>query len=314
MFSGLVSRMLRQCLRTSNGFGTWQQHQAQTLADELFGYLIHTRARDASDLRDKIFGVLGFSGGRLKDAGVAPDYRSTAAQVCRDAAIRIITVSGNFDILGLCIRVETPTAPRGPSWVPDWSVQFAIASPLVYDALGQPRSTHASKGSPPVSWRAQGHVIDIVGRLAPIQSQFDIVEGVPYTVEEAGETSRFRESMVELFGIAWKTLVASIPFLAVYVEWESFTKELHPTNPDPISEDAMSIFCQTLCTGTLMPGGREETERTFHDWLPALSTIRRLMVMKADKKQINCSRRQACLGIPGRGGKATGTSFRTYRK
>ncbi|KAK0662532.1 heterokaryon incompatibility protein 6, OR allele [Cercophora samala] len=272
-------------------------------ADELLGYLIHTRARDATDLRDKIFGVLGFSDGRLKDVGIVPDYRSTVSQVYRDAAVRILTVSGNFDVLGLCIRAELPTAPRGPSWVPDWSVQSAIAVPLVYDALGQPRKTHASKGSPLVSWCeedgnvmvGQGHVIDVVSSLAPIQRQFDIIEGVSYEMEETGETG-FGELMVEFFDVAWKTFVASVPYLTVYVQWENFTKDIHPTNPDPISADAMSIFCQTLCTGTLMPGGREETEKAFHDWLATLSTIRKLVAMKADRKASKLFKTASSLG------------------
>ncbi|KAK0741857.1 heterokaryon incompatibility protein-domain-containing protein [Apiosordaria backusii] len=236
-------------------------------ADELLGYLIRTRTRDATDLRDKIFGVLGFSGGRLNDVGIVPNYRSTVGEVYQDAATRIITVSGNFNVLGLCTQVETPTAPRGPSWVPDWSSQSAIALPLVDDALGQLRKTNASRGSPLVSWWeedgnvlvAQGHVVDVVSRLAPVQRQFDIIEGVPYDVEDTVDKPKF---------------------------WEVIGEFL----------DSMDIFCQTLCTGTLMPGGREETEKAFQDWLATLSTIRKLMAMKADKKASKAFKTASFLG------------------
>ncbi|KAK4204702.1 heterokaryon incompatibility protein-domain-containing protein [Triangularia verruculosa] len=282
--------------------------------DELLAYLMHTYNRDATDPRDKVYGVLGLADARLRNVGITPDYRFTISQVYCDATVRIITTSGNLDVLGLCTRSGHPTAPRGPSWVPDWSLHSTSALPLLHNALGQPRETHASHSSTLVCGLdqdgevllVQGHVVDVISRLAPVQWYFFYDEVPAGLGGERGVRSREPDKQrLSWFGKfpvhVWRIIVSIVQDMTTWIQWEDFAKELHPTNPGPVSTDPMSIYWQTLCAGTFMPGGREETESAFRDWLSSLSTMRKLLAMKLDKKASKIFYMTAGLGFAMRG-------------
>ncbi|KAK4124092.1 hypothetical protein N657DRAFT_671153 [Parathielavia appendiculata] len=68
----------------------------------------------------KIYSALGFANGRLSALGIAPDYRKPVRDVYRNAQRRLLEVSGNLDMLGLCFPFTTPGTLWLPSWVPDW--------------------------------------------------------------------------------------------------------------------------------------------------------------------------------------------------
>ncbi|KAL2174179.1 uncharacterized protein P884DRAFT_280392 [Thermothelomyces heterothallicus CBS 202.75] len=112
-------------------------------ADELLSYLIRTRHRHATDPRDKLYSALGFTDGKLKALEIVPDYRLPHRDVYRDVTRRLIEVSGNLDVLGLCFPFKKLSTSGLPSWVPDWGPAERIAQPLMSDAHGNPRKAHA---------------------------------------------------------------------------------------------------------------------------------------------------------------------------
>jgi hypothetical protein len=265
-------------------------------ADELLSYLLLTRHRRATDPRDKIYSALGFANCRLKALGLVPDYRLPVADVYRDVTRRLIDTSGNLDVLGLCFPFKKSPTCGLPSWVPDWAAAGKISRPLMLDARGEPRKTHASQGTIATPrWDddgaclvLDGHLVDIISSLGHTQQQYD--ESTWESLEESSLEGKQEESCSSLlrylskfFGDAFCALIAGVPHLAVYIEWEMFVKTLKPTNPPPDTGSTASVFAMTLCTGTLLPGGLQATEQAFQAWLTTLSPVRKLMAAKLNR-------------------------------
>ncbi|KAK4228914.1 heterokaryon incompatibility protein-domain-containing protein [Podospora fimiseda] len=282
-------------------------------ADELVSYLNFTKNRKAGDPRDKVFAVLGFAD-RLQAVGITADYRSPVVDVYRDAAKKIIEVSGSLDLLGLCFFFEQPTADGLPSWVPDFGPSEHTAQPLMLDAIGRQRTTHASQGakaSP--QWDEdgealviQGHVVDKITSLSAIQTLYDKDPLWDYDFADYErlqtlwkhdndnplQTAKDILGDVKWLGGALKKegskavgcMHAGVSHLEVYVKWEEFADELKPTNPDQTDCNPLSILRSTLCAGTLAPGGLQATEDAFMDWRETLSPIKKLMALKVDKR------------------------------
>ncbi|KAL2168568.1 hypothetical protein VTG60DRAFT_7173 [Thermothelomyces hinnuleus] len=256
-------------------------------ADELLSYLIRTRNP--------------FADGRLKALEIVPDYRLPHRDVYRDVTRRVIEVSGNLDVLGLCFPFSKPSTSGLPSWVPDWGPAERIAQPLTSDAHGNPRKTHASRGStaaPP--WEdddnhdgnclvLQGHVVDTISSLAPVQHHYDDVKWDDdfnfddWDDDNKPSLSEFLRNKSKEASFLFDYFVSGIPHPAVYVEWEQFITKLRPTKPDAGSGTSMSILAQTLCTGTLLPGGHQATEQAFRTWLKSLSPVKKLMALGLDR-------------------------------
>ncbi|KAI0456681.1 heterokaryon incompatibility protein-domain-containing protein [Xylaria acuta] len=120
-------------------------HQNRT---KLSAYIWHTRRRDATDPRDKIYGALGLVPDWMDTEPIIPDYSISSYHVFRNATVKLIRGSRNFDILcGIQARWsdhrdlhsfiqshDSPTTetltrmikynrtygPYLPSWVPDF--------------------------------------------------------------------------------------------------------------------------------------------------------------------------------------------------
>ncbi|KAN0099553.1 HET domain containing protein [Hyaloscypha variabilis] len=75
---------------------------------------------EATDPRDKIYGLLGLAADRdqLKEFGVLPDYTRSCQDVYTSVAAALLR-QGHISTLSLC---QVSKVQRGlPSWVPDWS-------------------------------------------------------------------------------------------------------------------------------------------------------------------------------------------------
>lgn len=98
--------------------------QGLTLVQQeaLLTILVSTRYAQATEPKDKIYGVLG-----IADSTVVPDYRPevSAREVYHNACLTEIPLR-IYELLS-CVDHEEPLRP---SWVPDWS------TPRVTDALG----------------------------------------------------------------------------------------------------------------------------------------------------------------------------------
>ncbi|KAK0639054.1 heterokaryon incompatibility protein-domain-containing protein [Cercophora newfieldiana] len=264
-------------------------------ADELFYYLLRTRGRGATDPRDKIFAVLGLVSSNIQELGIHPDYHASTEQVYCEATRRLMAVSGSLDVLGVCFPFEDRVVPELPSWVPDWGSQGYVASPLIEDAHGAPRTTHASRRLPAKpTWQddgntlvVEGHVVDVITQLSVVADRYD--EDKVWNMEEFEndyDNAPFYQELLDAFGMLGRglgNLPNMITHVALYIEWEEFVKGLKPTNPNSGNGDLMSIYCQTLSTGTMAPGGLQETETLFKTWLDQLAPIRSLRNWKVNR-------------------------------
>jgi len=87
-------------------------------SDYIVDMLARARRLQATDPRDKIYGLLGISSGvDVSDQGIAIDYSKPIATVYRDFAQYIITSAQSYDLLS-----HASYSRRVPSWVPDWTV------------------------------------------------------------------------------------------------------------------------------------------------------------------------------------------------
>lgn len=66
---------------------------------KLSAYIWHTRRRDAADPRNKIYGVLGLVSDWMDTEPIIPDYSVSPYHVYRNATVKLIRGSRNFDIL-----------------------------------------------------------------------------------------------------------------------------------------------------------------------------------------------------------------------
>lgn len=102
------------------------QRESLTLLDLLQG----SRRCDATDLRDKVYGLYPLIENETELP--PPDYTKPIGVVYRETAAHIIKQNGRLDILGFAGAARHPkTRPLGlPSWVPDWHFYERSAVPL----------------------------------------------------------------------------------------------------------------------------------------------------------------------------------------
>jgi len=86
--------------------------------------LLHQhRDCEATDPRDKVYGLLGMSGDG-EAMKIFPDYTRSVEDVYRDLAEKYVVATGSLDIICAC------RFPRKfenlPSWVPDWSTDQTV--------------------------------------------------------------------------------------------------------------------------------------------------------------------------------------------
>ncbi|KAI0540009.1 heterokaryon incompatibility protein-domain-containing protein [Xylaria digitata] len=98
-------------------------------SNSLLPLLARLRWNQATDARDKVYGLLGLAN---DGDAVSAKYEITAEEVYQNAALAIIQKTGSLDVLAYCLkpRLSKPSKLRLPSWVPDWS----------YDRTHLPRS------------------------------------------------------------------------------------------------------------------------------------------------------------------------------
>lgn len=302
------------------------------IGDELLYYLASSHARESTAPHDKIYAVLGFfSQGR--NPGIDVNYRSNPADAYRAATKKLLEQSGNLDVLGFCYPYKPPIVvkppPNGvpklpswedlPSWVPNWGSAGNLAAPLMNDAKGKPRTTHASRGmrSSP-RWEddgrtliLKGHIVDTVTKLGSVKSGImfdDRNEGAmdfwvndPEVMAAMDATSATSDDfdpdrpMRALVSDCWKVIKLAGPKMKNniskvashivmlkehYIEWQDMLEtELQGTN-GPAPAD---VFREILSTSTPCPDGEAETQRRFDKWIKELSLVRKLKGVHVDR-------------------------------
>lgn len=84
----------------------------------LLKLLQDSRASEATDPKDKVYGILALSSDFRSGSVLVPDYNLTVEEVYTSVVKAHIEKYGNLDILGYC--GYTAGGLNLPSWVPDW--------------------------------------------------------------------------------------------------------------------------------------------------------------------------------------------------
>ena len=268
--------------------------------------LVHCRFRDARDPRDKINCLLGLvPGNQSNDSGktllgIEPDYALSVRDAFCKATRQLILQSGNLDVLGACLSTTNMDLP---SWVPDWTIRDHAPRPMMHDALGPPRHTHATGGDRITSSSPRfitngdtlvlsGHEVTSVAAVAPILRR--LISDVPkFEPLKLGDTLASRLALLPIvlsrLGTLYSMLACIVPHLGVFTDWEEFARDVPPTNPQPLppgpgeESDPLAIYWQTLSTGALAPEGRAATARLFYAWRANLKPISRLHRWQIDR-------------------------------
>ncbi|PMD20147.1 hypothetical protein NA56DRAFT_704960 [Hyaloscypha hepaticicola] len=161
-----------------------QQGELISFRDAAF----YTRRFQATDLRDKIFGVLGLcanSKGEFTRWLTLPDYSANVAVVFLNATRRLIKEEGIprlFSVAGIGYFSDTnPELESLPSWAPDWGraiycVPFSNLRPyLDYSAGGRvdPNAHHVNGPSLFLS----AHLLDTIVEVASPMDRIHTLQG-----------------------------------------------------------------------------------------------------------------------------------------
>jgi len=290
-------------------------------AQALLETLIRCRFRQASDPRDKVYGLLGLMHrGQHEDRpdsastlGIEPDYGLSAIEVYCHTARQLLQQSSDLNMLGASSATTLPaTAATAipsasqtlPSWVPDWNNAAAAGPhPLMHDARGRQRQTHASRGTqctPRFSDDGRilvlsGHELTTITHLSPVLHRLQR-DSSNIPVIKRGDTLLTRLAALGQFcaRLAWVywNLSSVVPHLATFWDWEKFARESprllpdsqsqHTPSPPSAPYDPLAVYWQTLCAGTMAPEGREATSQLFYTWRASLRTIFQLREWRVD--------------------------------
>ena len=126
---------------------------------DLSTLLFHARACKATDLRDKVFGVLGLADPNVYELAV--DYRLPIRDVFLKAATAIISKTDRLDILSAAQNIDRVHSL--PSWAPNLNDPWK-AQPFPTDMSASAKHPLARK---PASWKinASGKVLTVKGRV-----------------------------------------------------------------------------------------------------------------------------------------------------
>ncbi|KFY12305.1 hypothetical protein V492_03959 [Pseudogymnoascus sp. VKM F-4246] len=136
----------------NQNFGPRDVNSAQqvlsAVLDPSFGNQVGAASwRPCFDPRDKVYGLLGICGPRLREA-IRPNYHSTwtAADVYRQAVLAHIEITQRIELMDCC-GIASEKNISAPSWVPDWSVKAKESSWVVSSfAAGYSRADVVARG------------------------------------------------------------------------------------------------------------------------------------------------------------------------
>ncbi|WAO89022.1 HET domain-containing protein [Fusarium falciforme] len=284
----------------------WEQRQrpsTTTPEQTLLELLVQCRFRQASDPRDKVYALLGLIDADADNSAgsfaIEADYRLSTSQVYCHATRQLLLQLGNLNVLGAC----TPTTNLElPSWVPDWSAPSG-PRPLMHDARGKLRQTHASCGTKATPRFTDdrllvlaGHEVMTITYVSPVLHRLQR-DGSGFKPIKAGDTLMARlASLGQLFmlvmAIYWE-LSSVVPHLATFWDWEAFAQKSSVSSKssqdtpstDPGFEDGydpLAVYWQTLCVGTFTSGGRHATAQLFYSWRSSLRPVFHLHQWRVD--------------------------------
>ncbi|KAE9375052.1 hypothetical protein N431DRAFT_373084 [Stipitochalara longipes BDJ] len=256
-------------------------HHPVTLLD-----LLHDcRIFEATNPRDKVYGLLGIAPPDSEATLVQVDYNKSVEEIYEDVARLILVSSGNLDLLSVP-QSESQFGERMPSWAPDWSHTASSRLDLVFpanhgDIMSEPtREFAASKRSMSTPEFKEPHILVISGYFIDSIAQLSEIIRPP-TVDKLqkqllGQKLDDMESVLEAEGLAsmstYFDVMMSIEDLALGSNGDS----IYPTG-----ESRMRAFWRTLCTD-ISSNHLESAEQAFTSWRHAMKAPRMLKKYRID--------------------------------
>lgn len=233
-----------------------------SVALDLVTVVARARGRDATDLRDKVYGVLGICPGVSTDW---VDYSLSVEDTYITAARESIRLSGTLDVLSHAFpEIESdpdderhfppvddrvPSRVSVPTWVPDWSRKYLQIQNLlvVWDYIHPIRRGWAACGN----HRAR---IDKVPKGHPVPRTLTVSGLLFDTISTIGEPRIYWHQGDEHIFAAWRNVsgldrdpLASYPAAA------------------GAAKTALDAYWRTLCLDKSHEGGVDGEPKTFRD-------------------------------------------------
>jgi hypothetical protein len=200
-----------------------------------------TRNAQATDPRDKIYGILGFFGPSATDPENIfpdPDYTKPAAELYADVSRAIIVNTKKLDVMNSCYGFFKSSVPDLPSWAASWNdtpVQYFDGK--IFNAAGSSKVVYEDSNDR-LHMRIKGRVVDSVKHSGQLPSSIGYSNG----------------ACVELWRYWWKYVSALTSY--------------------PTGESVTDVFKDTLCWGSNLDYSRQqlgENKESFDAWLKVLT-------------------------------------------
>lgn len=157
-------------------------HFRKSVSLSLFNILARTRNTQASDPRDKIYGLLGIC--HAPGIEVSYDSSNTMADVYHAATLTCLKGNTEYLLPNLCCVDHDESSRAGlPSWVPDWSLSqqtsplgFSTSAGAIYHAGGINAKASFSTGGPgDRELIVPGKLFDAVARVSDVCTTPDLL-------------------------------------------------------------------------------------------------------------------------------------------
>ena len=210
---------------------------------DLVSLLQSHRLSGATDLRDKVYALIGLStliGS--ENHSIIPDYSLSTEAVYTEIAKAIISKSPTLDILGVPRTASSSLVNKVSSWVPDWSVAHLGSSLAVKNLQGDYIfDFNATKVHNPkcVNFRTDslildGHIFDTVVTVGKVMDAFN-----PSTVAE--QTASKNPSSKP------GSLLSMLHIISVLQDWRTICNGLSSTRTSPYASDSpLEVFCRVI--------------------------------------------------------------------
>ncbi|KAF2462308.1 heterokaryon incompatibility protein-domain-containing protein [Lineolata rhizophorae] len=208
---------------------------------DLLGLLLRCRKFLASDVRDKVFALLGLADDTGPEAlDFQPDYGLDIATVYTRLAFALIHSESSLDVLSARMAPSRELQVMLPSWVPDWSTPVGLPtfsgreSLANHESFDMERDRNATKDSLAVARLGEnektlgieGYVVDHIERLGSVLPGSD----------------ELQDYKIYLFAVL--SLMRS--YIQVFIEWEGFAEPFSGETYAWTNESIMDAYWKTI--------------------------------------------------------------------
>lgn len=218
--------------------------------DDFLVMMLRHRPCQATVAKDKIFALYGISNFPLR-----PDYTRTDEDVFTDAAIKMMKLYSNLDILSVPHAIKHTKKKTLPSWVPDWT-----DTPFVAASIPRAKIVEGAPEEP--DFQATGDIknYEFFGEVSE-DCKVLTVQG--FIMDEIVQAAKPVESL------SWGRSISDIIysdccFYGALVTWERVA-QARSKIPYVTGEDMLDAYWQTLLAGRT-PRELDYHRFVFQEW------------------------------------------------